>query len=97
MREKMRKLCVVLAGLCLLLALLGCNYKEAETSEKRGAFKVERLFTHDGITMYRFEDGGRSIYFASQGRVEWSEMHGKVSAHVGVDTVGRGRMGNEGV
>lgn len=48
----------------LLLALLtiaGCS-REAESSKNVGAFKVEKLFEHEGCTAYRFIDTS-SVYY----------------------------------
>lgn len=59
-------------------ALAGC-YKPAETSSTvgAGAFQVERLFTYDGCTMYRFEDAGYPRYFtrceSATSSTTWSE------------------------
>ena len=52
-------------GLLLLLALAGCA-KEAEESRragKAGEFMVERLFTNEGCTVYRFLDAGYHRYY----------------------------------
>lgn len=48
-----------------VLALSGCT-KQAEESTVLGAgeFQVDRLFTVDGCTVYRFEDAGRNRYFS---------------------------------
>jgi hypothetical protein len=60
------KNCKRMKGLCaavLVLALAGCE-KEAESSASAGReFAVDRLFTTDGCTVYRFEDAGRNRYF----------------------------------
>lgn len=45
-----------------VLALGGC-FKDPEQSTQIRDFKVERLFTHEGCTVYRFYDGGISRYF----------------------------------
>lgn len=46
------------------LTLVGCN-GEAETVQQTGDFRVGRLFTIDGCTAYRFNDGGRNVYFTN--------------------------------
>lgn len=47
------------------LAIVGCD-KQAETSTRAGAeFVVDKLFTHEGCTVYRFVDGGRNRYFTN--------------------------------
>jgi len=47
--------------LLLCLACLSCQKKGIEEVE-HGNFKVAKLFTHDGITMYRFYDT-HYVYF----------------------------------
>lgn len=70
-------------ALALLAALTGCNEKAAEASSAAGVeFRVDRLFKHDGCTVYRFDDGGRSRYFAkcegaATSHMEWRESCGK--------------------
>jgi hypothetical protein len=62
----------------LILALVGCT-KQAETSSAAGReFVVDKLFTHEGCTVYRFDDGGRSRYFTNcSGSTTWAENCGK--------------------
>lgn len=48
----------------IVLALTGCQ-KEAEQSQAAGSnFKVDKLFTVDGCTVYRFMDA-RTVYFTN--------------------------------
>lgn len=60
----------LLIGASLLTAVLavGCA-KDPEKVERSTNPKVAvaTLFTHDGCTVYRFEDGGRDHYFARCG------------------------------
>lgn len=67
-----------LAALAALLALAGCG-KPAETTSRAGLdFTVDRLFTHDGCSVYRFSDAGSYRYFTNcSGTVEWRESCGK--------------------
>jgi hypothetical protein len=67
-----------------LLGLAGCMEIKpaAETSQtNNAAIQVDTLFTKDGCTVYRFEDGGRNRYFVrcdnGQTRTEWTESCGK--------------------
>lgn len=71
----MIRLAVVAAA---VLALVGCN-KPAETTARAGLdFTVDRLFTHDGCTVYRFIDGASYRYFTNcSGSAQWSESCGK--------------------
>ena len=57
----MKRLSILLA----LLGLLAACDKPAESSVSAGVgFVVDRLFVHDGCTVYRFSDGGSKRYFA---------------------------------
>lgn len=58
------------------IALIACDAKPAEESRvvgPQGSYKVDRLFTVDGCTVYRFDDGGRSRYFTNCGGSAMSE------------------------
>ena len=70
----MKALLAVLA----LVALAGCS-KPAETSTAVGVeFVVDKLFTHEGCTVYRFSDGGNKRYFTNcNGSTNWRESCGK--------------------
>jgi len=77
---KRSALALVLAG----LALAGClERRPPEARANAGvAFQVDRLFTHDGCTVYRFVDEGYSRYFtrctgAASAGAAWRESCGK--------------------
>lgn len=54
------------ALLLSLLALSGCSKDPVAISQSDNPqIVVEQLFTHDGVRVYRFKDGGRSVYFTS--------------------------------
>jgi hypothetical protein len=56
--------------LVCLLALSACDKPSQEyRNSTNDNFQVELLFEVDGVRVYRFEDGGRSRYFASSGTV----------------------------
>lgn len=71
-----------------LLALVGCS-RRAESSAPAGVvvdgvaeFRVERLFTHDGCTVYRFRDSYERYFtrcdgVAARSDTQWSESCGK--------------------
>ena len=63
----------------ILAALLAGCYNRPETVQQVNAdFRVETLFTKDGCTVYRFEDGGTRRYFTNcRGAVTWREGCGK--------------------
>lgn len=49
-------------GLLLCLLLAGCN-QPAETKQRVNPnFEIERLFEHEGCTVYRFHDS-RAVYY----------------------------------
>lgn len=66
----MKKLIIITA----LFALFGCK-KEAISSEKTkiNNIELELLFEKDGCKMYRFNDGGRNVYWATcEGKTSYS-------------------------
>lgn len=67
-----------LLSILVLTVLAGCS-KPAETSTQVGKdFVVEKLFTYEGCTVYRFTDAGYSRYFTNcSGSTSWSETCGK--------------------
>lgn len=66
-----------LALIALVALLVGCS-KQAETSTAVGAeFVVDKLFTHEGCTVYRFYDGGNSRYYTNCGSTVWARQCGK--------------------
>ena len=70
----MKKILVI----AFILALAGCS-KQAETStQANNEFVVDKLFTHEGCTVYRFIDGGNNRYFTNcSGSTNWQEGCGK--------------------
>lgn len=60
-----------------LLFIASCS-KPPETTHSAGLeFKVDKLFTIDGCTVYRFEDS-RTVYFTNcSGSTKYSETCGK--------------------
>lgn len=51
-----------LAALLLASVALAACQKAPEQSAHKGEFNVETLFTHEGCTVYRFEDD-RTVYY----------------------------------
>lgn len=70
---------LVVAGVVMLT---GCE-KAAEAEVITGAendFRVDRLFTVDGCTAYRFYDHGRAIYYTDcKGMSVWTTSNGKTT------------------
>lgn len=62
----------------IVLVVSGCDM-QAETSTHAGiGARVDKLFTVDGCTVYRFEDAGMNRYFTNcHGSTEWTESCGK--------------------
>lgn len=85
----MRKFVLIL----MTLALAGC-YKDpiAVSHTDNQEIQVAELFTHEGVTVYRFYDGGRNVYFTSKATnvaAQHSERCGKGCTHsVMVETLG---------
>lgn len=69
---------IVAALATSLLALAGCG-KPAESSVRAGSdFKVDKLFTVDGCTVYRFSDAGHWRYFTNcSGSTAYTNTVGK--------------------
>lgn len=60
-----------------LIVICGCSKKgsSVEILDSKDDFKVEFLFEVDNVRVYRFVDGGRSIYFTNaNGRVEYTHV-----------------------
>jgi hypothetical protein len=53
----------LVALLLASVALVGCQ-KQAEESQRKGDFKVEKLFTFEGCSVYRFYDD-RTVYYSN--------------------------------
>lgn len=67
---KMKKLILVLFATTMIV---GCknNGTPVKTTDSENNFKVVKLFEIDGISVYRFNDGGKSVYFTnSNGKVQ---------------------------
>lgn len=70
----MKKLLVILS----LAVLAGCTKQAAESSAVGKQFVVDKLFTHEGCTVYRFQDGGYYRYYTNcSGSTNWTENCGK--------------------
>lgn len=66
----MKKLILVLLATTLIV---GCknNGTPVKTTDSKNNFNVVKLFEVDGVTVYRFNDGGKSVYFTnSNGKVQ---------------------------
>lgn len=75
-----------------LLALTACESKQVEEvkASSNQSYPVEKLFTVDDITVYRFRDNDRYVYFTNRtGDVQYSyqELVGKATRTIRVQTV----------
>ena len=76
----------IMLSLAALAMVAGCE-KPAESVSHTGAgFAVERLFTHDGCTVYRFSDLYTRYFtrcdgIAAQSTTTWQESCGKNCTH----------------
>jgi len=68
----------IILAVAVTVLLAACG-KPAETSAPAGRdFVVDRLFHHEGCTVYRFADGGNYRYFTNcSGSTQWTESCGK--------------------
>lgn len=73
-------------------ALTACESKQVEEvkASSNQSYPVEKLFTVDGITVYRFRDNDRYVYFTNRtGDVQYSYQKrvGKATENVKVQTM----------
>ena len=61
-----------IAYLLLVAVFISSCKEEAQSTIQNGNFKIEFLFEQNGCKMYRFQDGGRYIY--------WSDCQGKIQS-----------------
>ena len=66
-----------LIGLALGIALTGCYTDPQSTKIEGNGIKVEFLFEHNGIKMYRFCDGGHMHYFTDRGETMGTQTEGR--------------------
>ena len=62
-----------------VLSLVSCSENKGinvPKSDSINDIKVEKLFVVDGITVYRFYDGGRVVYFTNK-KGEVKALHGE--------------------
>lgn len=62
-----------------VLSLVSCSENKGinvPTSDSINEIKVEKMFVVDGITVYRFYDGGRVVYFTNKKGVA-KALHGE--------------------
>ena len=73
----MKKIIFIVLSILLLISCSENKGTDVSKSESINDIKVEKLFVVDGITVYRFYDGRRVVYFTNKnGKVEaFSKKH----------------------
>lgn len=59
----------IILFLSVILIFVSCTENKGinvPTSDSINEIKVEKMFVVDGITVYRFYDGGRVVYFTNK-------------------------------
>ncbi|QEG09464.1 hypothetical protein CPT_MyoSmar_015 [Serratia phage MyoSmar] len=77
----MKRMAIALSTIGLSLILTGC-YKQAEETMKAGNdIVVEKLFEHNGCTMYRFKDAEMVYWSDCRGGTQYevTRSNGKVT------------------
>lgn len=85
----MKKIIITILTFFVLAACERKQVEEVKTSSNR-FYTVEKLFTVDGITVYRFLDNGHTIYFTNRtGEVKYSytKREGKVTKTENIQTL----------
>lgn len=60
---------IILLFVSVIFLLVSCNDNKGinvPTSDSINEIKVEKLFVVDGITVYRFYDNGKVVYFTNK-------------------------------
>lgn len=60
---------IILLFVSVIFLLVSCDKNKGinvPTSDSINNIKVERMFVVDGITVYRFYDDGRAVYFTNK-------------------------------
>jgi hypothetical protein len=67
----------ILLAAAIVAAFTGCLSDPQSTKIEGNGIKVEFLFEHDGIKVYRFLDGGHAHYFTDRGETMSAQGNGK--------------------
>lgn len=67
----------ILIALLVAVLMAGCTKPPESSTTVNPNFQVDKLFTVEGCTVYRFEDGGYYYFTNCSGSVEWTENCGK--------------------
>jgi hypothetical protein len=76
--------------LFVAVLLSACQSDPIESSRTDNSeITVHKLFTHEGCTIYRFNDGGRIVHYAScqsSSDTTWEDLEGKVHVRRNITT-----------
>ena len=61
----MKKLLILFISGLFLISCEPIPGEKVQVESGSSGVKVEKLFTVDGVTVYRFHDGGETVYFTS--------------------------------
>lgn len=62
---------LIVAAVLFAIVAIGCAKPAQESAATENPeFRVDKLFTHEGCTAYRFHDSGRHIYYTVCNRGE---------------------------
>ena len=63
----------IILSIGFILILISCAKDPEQSTQVNGQFSVDKLFTKDNCTVYRFMDAGRYVYYTDcHGSTEWS-------------------------
>ncbi len=68
---------IILLFVSVIFLFVSCSENKGinvPTSDSINEIKVEKLFVVDGITVYRFYDGGRVVYFTNKKKKKKCEV-----------------------
>lgn len=80
----MKKLLFILISGLLLVACKPISGEKVKVESGSNGVEVEKLFTVDGVTVYRFHDGGETVYFTNSTgmtKYEVDDGEGNVTTH----------------
>ena len=63
-------------AVAILYTITGCQ-KDPQEVQKQGEFRIEKLFTHEGCTLYRFYDDRQVYYSDCRGQTQTTRSCGK--------------------
>ncbi len=80
----MKKLLLLLMSSLVLTSCEPVPGQKVEITDGPEGARVEKLFTVDGVTVYRFHDGGETVYFTNTSgtvKYETDDGEGDVTTH----------------